>query len=907
MRQVFLKATAFAIALTVLTAGSAQAQFECKVDAEGGLLQPGKWVAVTDTPFIAEGEGAAIWVYIEIDGENTAVPAWADDADTFRFKAPASLKSPWEEVAVDEFWLTDGEVGCDIEGLRRGAMRQRNGIFEAMLMGNVIGMQARLRQLGIDPETRVYTDTGAPVTDRDIIRPMMEAKRLYRDYKALESDAQNDPDLSERIAVLNAYFEASGAAELILKNADADDDLARLFEDTQAQKGGHLRRGMIHRMRAPASVGATIMSAKAPESPEELAEMLRLQLGSSSANSPFASYFRDTAGTFYGAGALMLEVGGAKPVAKIYGAAAHTLFLDAMMHKIKEGLYPESFDRIEVVGGPYNLRLNEEPTEGELTGIWVVPRAKGLNVAGLIADAAINFMPFVKRGRAAKGRIAKRLGADPAVIKESVKSAVDVAKSAPKVFSKNGDELVQMTMKHVTELFEGFYKQAFGMVSGNSNYGNVATIKPFTYPRVDIFEPGWYEARPEHYSFLNWNIDPAPKSIRYSSKANGDTKVTIRNMPGKFAAANIQTIQTIRVQKPGILVDPMRKIVMPGTPIIYQAAVVGVDIMQPEQRRMKVLTEEGFIASNQGYATNGGLETVTYRVETASSPDAYPSTVTFLSEEYAELMTERVIETPTITPDATCVPPGETIEFQALDEVGKPLSDAQFFLEGPGQLTRTGLYTAPARSTRTKGKTVTVKLGTRPDAIVDTMDFTIGCSCEWSVNVAGLSDGGRMVSVSEMPGELSRFTMMTMDGEKLFVGVAGEGPIRSPKTTNASIQAGERSFVSAEEFNFDPTADCAAPKARRSRWSLLGDRWLQGRISGEVIEVSELLRKCPPIKSFTFSFTADLGGENKASTGSILDGLLQGGMSDADPEAREMISAIGGLGLSTSACFDTVE
>ena len=406
-------------------------------------------------------------------------------------------------------------------------------------------------------------------------------------------------------------------------------------------------------------------------------------------------------------------------------------------------------------------------------------------------------------------------------------------------------------------------------------------------------------AHRDETKFLNWETQD--KLIKYSAKDPGKTTVTFSTMPGKFADDHIEKKQIIQTQDPAILVSPDRYIIMPGDVVRYEATVVGVDIMEVKQRDLNVATPAGFNASLVTRQLESEIETDVYDVSTSKSVSSYPARIAFEANHYDGLRTVREIALPEISPSVSCVPHETSIEFQALDHNDVPIASATWDKEGPGTLSGKGIYTAPSEG---RGE-VKVQLLSPSGELVDETSFTLGCSCEWSAQIGSSQNAsGKMISVSSIGvGEVPALNVMTMDGEEAVIAFTAEGDVNRWEEGAVTLQFGERNYVAGVGIYTDPRDKCIMPETRVSHWDIAGERWLQGGLYGEAMDISTVANGCPTLHPFKFSFTADLTGNDLTSMDGIMEMMRGKELSGIDSDTADLLAGISGMGLNISACF----
>ena len=906
-------------AISAITASCAASA--CVITSENGnsVLTPSHWITVSDTPFDGTQTDTYLWANVNIGDEHLAVPAWADGTGSFHFKMPMSLVSPWQDTPIDSVWLSDGEVGCEMTGFTRGALRKKTGVLESMFLGQAIKTRALVEMQGIDPDTRIYKETGEPVRDRDMIRPMIMAKRAYDVHKRFQAEAATNAGLQHTLDVLNAYLAEDGFVEKYLNEVTLFDEAAQMGEEnfvkeTRLDQGRARYHWPYSKASGGNSVGMQVMGRVAPKTPEILAIYMRMQMDAAAYNAPKVAALRDTAGTYFGFASGLATMGGGPQIAAFYSNFAALMFLETMIQKVTEGLYPESFEKIAVGPGPLLIRLNEDPMAGSIQRINVTPRAKGLNAAGLIVDAVINYFPFGKGVKGFKNLVAKRLSGKSAkpILTEGAQAIKNVKNQAARSVKQADDAGKHWTNEKVpiddfgfvVDYLEGFYKQALGMVSGNSNHGNLLQIKPFTYPEVNVLKPGWYQARLDARGFFSWDVSDT--RIDYVSKKAGESEVLFSTMPGKFAEDYIETTEMIRVREPGLLVSPQDKIIMPGDVVRYEASVVNMSELEFGLRELRVETRDRFEARLADRYVSDGVETREYDVFSSEDPNDFPSDVTFVTKAFKTPVTEaRVLSLPEITPFLNCISFNESVKFQALDEMGEPLGSADWGKLGPGRIEADGTYYAPDKG----DSEVTIFLKTSGGAIIDELTIQLGCSCMWDAESGiGEKADGTMISVSQVSaGETPNYSIMTMDGRDAVISMAGEGSVRNPVNGGVTMQFGDKSLVSGVPVYTDPSSGCDVPTTDFKQWSIMGDRWLHGRVKGYTMDIETLTNACPTLHPFEFSFTADLRGDLPGSMSNILSGMQKGDIPGVDGEAADILASVAGAGLNISACFDTGE
>ena len=623
------------------------------------------------------------------------------------------------------------------------------------------------------------------------------------------------------------------------------------------------------------------------DSAAHLSELMSLQFGATVANRPDVSIYRDTAGTLVGIGAVLGTAAANKLVAEGYTVLANALFVEAMMNKLVEGLYPTSFRYGDLLPGPFDLTVGPPRNKGRLEKIMVIPRAQGVDVAKLMFDVTINFAPFLKIGGGDKAiaSLAKRVAKGPGIVSKSAKVATSRAAG------QRADIVVG--------ILEGSLKQALGTILGTEGVvPDIAKTGPFEFPPVNIFGPGFSQVGLENSNAVAWER-PSTKAISFSARGPGAALMTIRSEPGAFGNFGAQTEQRVTVGNVALFVDPDDRIVMPGTAHEYTAFVTGLgerfDVAELD-------TSPGF-RSDEGLATRGAyagklVRKTRFTVDTPTEPALFPGKLTFTVPDAPGIREIRTLSLPKVMPAVSCIEPEAQIAFKAPDEEGNPALGAVWAeTTGTGSISAAGIYTAPDER---GGEARIVLRGVGSAESVDEVTLKIGCTCEWSMAMRGQQfEGTGLTAFSFGAGDIATFVMMAIDGEGGGFTMTGEGTVEQPTTLGAVLVVGDTVYASEPRMVTTLDPSCARPSVSVNAWGSPGPGWLSGSMNGTGF-ASEAFGApgCALLYPYSIDFTVrtaekdadvvndivarmrrgEVGGGSGTIGGAMLQGVAQSGM-----------------------------
>ena len=109
---------------------------------------------------------------MSISGEDHVLPAWSNNGGLFEFIVPADYVNPWQDKPIDEFWLTDGEMGCQLEGFTQTALEADPSALTALAMDMVTEYQTLAAEMGypIDDILNIVENQKEPSESEPVLR-----------------------------------------------------------------------------------------------------------------------------------------------------------------------------------------------------------------------------------------------------------------------------------------------------------------------------------------------------------------------------------------------------------------------------------------------------------------------------------------------------------------------------------------------------------------------------------------------------------------------------------------------------------------------------------------------------------------------------------------------------------------
>ncbi|GLQ22111.1 hypothetical protein AB6B39_05780 [Algimonas porphyrae] len=914
--DMIMKQTVFVLAVGagLLAAPMAQA---CSISGGDTRLSPAAWVSIVDTPFEADDRDSHLWVTLDGGNDLISVPAFADGADGFDFMVPADFNDPWVTKPDVTIWLSDGEMGCRIDGLSHEALPKTN--LSAMMQASALvadNMRAIAASMGMpEADIRSVAEDGAPAPDGDGV---LGALRDATDVTMMLIMARQtaSPEDVEELKVMNAFI---GQTEMFRRLSEAsalNQEIYDVMVNLPDRGAAQALPPKLPHTPAPSNIpmpsntksspqpasnyykawGKTLFDEvtrmpetdwREPQSAAHLSLMMRKQSSAEIGNSKAAGY-RDTTGTVLGMGnsALSLMGGGGKVAGQAFARWADLLFLQALSDKLVDGIYPGEFVSIDPVGGPYSLSLETRPKDGRITELNVVTRAKGINPAKIAADIANQFAPYGKAAGAlgkAGGRMARLGKKSASVVPQKV--GTDILSKASQAAADSAKAARKARQDAVISSIESVAKQLIASKVGNvkdKNFFSKSVIPPFEYSPVNILDPGYHQSNLTDPSLLHWRTQE--RAISYSARQKGRTTYRYMVAPNKWGAQDKDTISgstDILVGAEILSLSPPVQGVVPGDDVALLVELGLKDTGEANKDLNFEFSAPGFkvldlkgprIVKRDSHAGNGWMRTahwVAY-IRTGPDPASYPSTATVSLFDNPDIRATAQIRMGTIEPHRTCIDVGGTEQFIFADAENNPLSEVSWQLSGPGELTSNGFYMAKEGD---RGTATVTALRATDGVEIGRTEFSVGCTCSWNLQFDGLETEGSSLGYSEVSlMGVEQFNILLLDGSASVPSLTGQGRLLNPDTISTTIQDGERTYMSGLPVSVNlgsilDTPNCVTPKTIREDWAVEGGRWLVGQISGEVASAEELTSGCVRmVKPYVFWFRIDLGGQKSLKT-----------------------------------------
>ena len=244
------------------------------------------------------------------------------------------------------------------------------------------------------------------------------------------------------------------------------------------------------------------------------------------------------------------------------------------------------------------------------------------------------------------------------------------------------------------------------------------------------------------------------------------------------------------------------------------------------------------------------MRSAKWRVDvlTSANPEDYPVQLEASLFDNPDARASAKIEIAKISPERDCIDAGEAITFMLVDEKGRALSWADWGVEGPGRISKEGIYTSPVDA---KGSVTVYAAHKETGTRLDTMSFRLGCECSWSVQFNDRTSEGRYIGYSEigMMG-MKQFTVLFPDADEAPVpSITGQGSILIPSNISVAVQDGEKSYISGLPISLNigralGTNTCIEPEIEGKGWSFEDGRWLIVDLTGRLAVDSEFTSGC---------------------------------------------------------------
>ena len=236
----------FRLCLLVSAAGILQlARAEtCSLKDGSTRLEPAKYTVIVDTPFAEDDPDSFLYVFMDIDQELSIVPAFPDVDGGFGFVVAANYAQAWTDKSVTSLWLTDGDVGCEIENITHAALPRRPGALHSLsltMMGPPSALAADMgystQDIKQSQQTGVSADKSNPVMNH-----IAFGMSLFQYQAKLRRDAGNDPEVSNILNVMDAYIAQSEIIDYLERGEILDAAMeAREKKETENGSGKTLQ------------------------------------------------------------------------------------------------------------------------------------------------------------------------------------------------------------------------------------------------------------------------------------------------------------------------------------------------------------------------------------------------------------------------------------------------------------------------------------------------------------------------------------------------------------------------------------------------------------------------------------------------------------------------------------------
>lgn len=860
----------------------------CTLDVDDSTLRPGKWVSVSNTPFVAESPGTMLWVYIDLGVDDALVPAFSNAAGGFEFVVPPVLTKPWDEKPIRSVWLSDGAVGCEMTGYTFGALdRQPRSLVNLIgAVGN--NFSAIAADMGFTrEEIEAAWINPAQIAGNPTLYYGAAVSQTLPEYTSIVQASGRSGPAADALAVVDAFIAATG----VLEHMEQADEINQQFignavpalfnkvADPYLHYASTEKNNPLYHDSILKTVTAPPETNWAePKTAEELSLQMRKQYKASIVNDSQlnSGKLRDYAGVSLGLGSIVgaaTKHPGGEAIAFGYATAAHYLFMQAFSDKLVNGLYPGKFESISVGPGPWRVFTEKAPKQSVISSIDVVTSAKGLNMAKLLAELVNNFFPYkaLGDGAAKLARVAATKATNAALRKLSptlISRIGTLSATKPKQRSALFDSALESA--------EVVSKQMLGQqISNSKQTGFLADfeIARFNFPSVDVLEENYYALNSDTRAYLDMSsTNDSNPVFTYTAKATGTTTIRYSPHPGMWGNNAIEGSQLIEVNGGDILISPATQTVLPGEPteltVMYphkSKKTLEMDLNLTLSRGFKVVdVSEPEIVNDNGTR----MARWVVSVSTPVSKARYPGSVTV--ERFSspgDSATAR-IERAQITPRPLCVEPDTMTLFAVRDENNVPFTDVSWRASPTGVIDGSGQFSAP----KTSG-TTSIEVLNSDGVVADSVEVEIGCQCSWSVDLDGDIDQGEVITTANVGlGGVSNFLVNFIDASTLVPAIVGQGNLKQTDTLSVTIQRGETSYQSGLPVNTNVLSgigghsSCRMPSNRKIEWQVHNHRWLIAHVAGDAATIEEYGRGCVEATvPFSLRFVMDLGDRSPAA------------------------------------------
>ncbi|MBN7818275.1 hypothetical protein [Bowmanella yangjiangensis] len=898
------------------------------------ILEPGEVIGSVDVP-VSEPEQLFAWVKAQ-QGEGYLLPL-EGNADALRFNLLWHPDTPWQGGRADII-LTDGEWACPAVGVTIAPLQRADGALDALLALLTQGLENEALPLGKN------VDSLREQEDGDI--PALQILSAFSLSLADDADPQSfanllasmraDPEQSESLALMEALLAATGLLETMYEDLASRAAAVRMPDDTEplppqtqllrmlekSQHGSEM--ALVPLIYQPASeqagpflpVGST-SKGPAPSfnfsvfpDAKSLSEAMYGQFHSETGLLPDVQIYRDAAGALFTAGNALATVAGNKKLGKVYDYAGQGLFIWTIFDKLRDGLYPHKLLDMKIAASNDLIYVHTKPDGGVVNAIWVTPRAKGLDMSKIALDFVLQYLPVNKLASTRTGSAAslarnnfgRQLGAE---------AQSQFQKSLYKAQRNDG-------------LLEGLLDTSKWTILGKiiEKLPGNGVIPPFDYPPVNIYQRGYVDLKLSRTGVVEVDF-PEDGLMIYRAVAAGRVLLNAYTRSGKFGNTNATAEYEVRVRESqGLHINPGNPVVMPGETIRLFIAWGGEETSLPPQFVIDFQTSQPthqykLSSTPTRMNVNGYAQWVyTLDVSTKANEQLFPIHVSAWLKERPDIKTQARIDPTTIVPGEGCIEPDSTVTFRVPVSGGKVMQGLSWrVLEGPGQISRQGVYQAPAKTQ--KGQSVRIEVRSQKGLVLS-REMRLSCGCEWRFSAYGQQWEGDKVSITSFhqPGRpVGHMLQAGDDDSSLMINsdqAPGPGSLRG--VLNATL--GQRYLFTSgcTDENHDGLCDAVErkkdepvepPPPTYTITSVAGG-FIEGVMSGQAIEGHLLNGQQSILPSTPFSFrfrakpanldTQDLGlaralvssagytSEATLAEFAQLSAMLGVGTCDSDPE-----------------------
>lgn len=532
------------------------------------------------------------------------------------------------------------------------------------------------------------------------------------------------------------------------------------------------------------------IDVKAFDTAKELSDAMIEQLDSESGNKPHVQIYRDAAGAMLGAGSALGKAagpGGAR-LAQVYDASSQALFLWGLLDKLQEGLYPNELVDMKIDAAPTTLFVDESPEEGMVAAVWVTPRAKGIDLGKLAFDVAFQFLPVtdlvhIRQGSARNLSRSFSYKAEADEIRRSIARHRNARppSNAPvprPLDRRTGDRLMeleqsggsQVARANAQRLVDRMTRHQFrdGMlmiptdmtkplILGNiiNALPDMSVVPPFDYPRVNILEKGYLNLNLSRAGVIDMTFSDSG-SVFYKSIEAGRVMINALTAPGKFGNSQAKAEQEITVRNEwGIALEPGLSVISPGQSVRLNVIWNGPDDMVLQHFNVNYDTDQkvhDFRLSKAPVELPDGRLAYTLDIKTVADGTRFPVNVTTSLRTKPEISARAVIRAAQITPTPICLDADSETQFSVALSGKETMKDLIWTVtQGPGKISRDGVYTAPSDASRNTAVTIEARPSTGNGPAM-TVETKLNCGCSWTLQAMGKTYSGTDVVVMDQGG-----------------------------------------------------------------------------------------------------------------------------------------------------------